>query len=164
MSAYDALPTPPAPYELVRALVAVLSADAEFTASLGGANVYAQRQPTPKERPARLAVLRVALPPGGLRESDSRAVRVPLQLMTETKPGATPDVDGLHAALHARALFLLAGQGGPDKPLELAHGAVVSEPVKRVAAPAAVAYDADDEADYATAEYRAVLEPSPVLA
>lgn len=153
MSGYAPTPAPPAPYELVRALVTLLAADATISARLGGANVFAQRQPAPPDRPARLAVLRVPVVPGGLREGLARNQRVPLQLMVETKPGTTPDVEGLHAAVHARAHALLAG-ANPD----LTHGEVGVR-VQRTAAPAAVGYDADDEAFYSTAEYAAVLSP-----
>lgn len=161
MAGYAPTPSPVAPHELVRALVALLKADPTLISAgrLGGPHVYAQRQPEPGQRPARFLVVRVAQVPGGLGEGPARAVRVPLQVMAETAPGTTDDVEGLHAALHARAHAVIVGAGSPAKPLTLAH-ARVGEPVQRRGAPGAVGYDVDDEADYSTARFDAVLLPS----
>lgn len=160
MAGFDSTPLPPAPHEVVRALVALLNADAELQTPqrLDGADgvpfVYAQRQPEPAARPERFAVVRVPLPPLGIPEGTTRAVRLPLQVMVETARGASDDVDGLHAAVHARVHALLSGAAP-----ELDHGRL-AEPVERVAAPSAVAYDAADEAHYSTAEYVCTLAPS----
>ncbi|HYG68886.1 MAG TPA: hypothetical protein VD838_14560 [Anaeromyxobacteraceae bacterium] len=153
MSGYATTPKPPEPYEATRALVALLNADAEMQARLGGQHVYAQRQPATAGRPARFAVLRVPMAPGGVAEGFSRLLTVPLQLMVETAPGTTPDAEGLHAAAHQRAFALLSGAAP-----ELAHGAFAVR-VQRTASPGAVFYDADDEADYSTATYSATLRP-----
>lgn len=161
MAGFDAIPLPPAPHEAVRALVALLNADAELQTAqrLGGASrAYAQRQPEPDARPARFVLVRVPVLPSGLPEGTTRAVRLPLQVMVETRPdaagGYTDDVDGLHAAVHHRIHALLAGAAP-----ELGHGRI-AEPVEREGAPSAVAYDAADRAHYSTAEYACTLAPS----
>lgn len=155
MSGYATTPPPPEPFEAVRALVAVLNADAALLTPqrLGGPHVFAQRQPAPPDRPARLAVLRVPMRPGGIAEGFGRILDVPLQLMVETEPGTTDDLEGLHAAIHQRAHALLAGTAPA-----LAHGAFAVR-VQRVSAPGAVYYDADDGADYSVAGYTATLRP-----
>lgn len=162
MSGYSPNPAPPRAFELVRACVDRLSADAELQTALGGEvgnapRVYAQRQPDPSERPARLVVIRVPRRPGGLREGVARAVRVPMQVMVETAAGGVVDLERFHSALHHRVHTLLAGFAPA-----LEH-AVVGVPVNRRSQPGAVFFDVADDADYSTADYDAVLIPTTLL-
>lgn len=159
MSGYSPTPAPPRAYELVRACMGRLDSDAELQNALGSpegtARVYAQRQPGPGERPARLVVIRIPRRPGGLAEGLSRIVRVPLQVMVETAAGDVADLERFHAAVQERVHTLLVGY---TPVLDNAH---VSLPVERTSAHGAVFYDAVDEADYSTADYQAVLSPKP---
>lgn len=143
--------SPPQTYEAVERIAERLRSDATLDSGLGGAGrIFVHRAPA--EKPDRYIVIREPVIPGGRPEHFTRVDAAPVQVMAECSENH-PNPAWWLSAVHTRIYEVLSGRR-----LAIESGRVML-PIKRAVRPSGAAYDADDHAYYASAEYRVTLGP-----